>query len=486
MSQVDYALAEWRGSPNFWQGGDGNKYVVVHATASGAQEYVPDFSNPASQKSTNYAVAKDGHVVQYVREVDSAWGNCCATGNSPFDHNYNYNKNSISIENEKWSSDNSEPLAPGQYQSLLALVRDICKRQNIPMVHGTPAQPGIIFHHDLDPVNRARCPGTFPYDTFFQDLAGGGGIPVSVKLNPKGEVADFVDVSQMEPNESEFACGFFAVGECKFAGLPGHGPAGTAEQLDQWADSQGGATTGGVSIQDMHNLFHAADLHYWDTDISPATNQSHDLATIKAALQHGYPVVATVAETSVFDMDLNGNPYAPNWTPSGNHIFTYTGIASDGNLLVHDTASIVGGIFGKIASQPRRYRASSIENHWASIVQLPWLPSIPSGDPTTWPPTGGPPVQPTPNPNQQKQFQDIWNSTASLFGGTAPSYTTGIANEWNLHMLKYFIGPPLTPEFHTVDWSGQDIIVQLFLNGMCQYVLNKGGRWWLDDKEVTM
>jgi len=95
-------------------------------------------------------------------------------------------------------------------------------------------------------------------------------------------------------------------------------------------------------------------------------------------------------------------------------------------------------------------------------------------------------VQPTPNPNQQKQFQDIWNSTASLFGGTAPSYTTGIANEWNLHMLKYFIGPPLTPEFHTVDWSGQDIIVQLFLNGMCQYVLNKGGRWWLDDKEVTM
>ncbi|GAC1349324.1 MAG: hypothetical protein NVSMB27_21380 [Ktedonobacteraceae bacterium] len=214
-----------------------------------------------------------------------------------------------------------------------------------------------------------------------------------VQLNSKREVADFVDVSQMEPGESEFACGFFSVSECKFAGEPGKGPKGFPEDVDKWADSQGGAATGGVSIDDMHNLLHAAGLHYWDTDIAPNSQQSHDIAVIKAALEHGYPVVATVAETSVFDLDLNGNPYSPNWTPSGNHVFVFTGIASDGNLLVHDNAAIQGGIFGKVAPQPRHYQASSLENHWASIVQLPWLPPIESGDPLSWKGTTQPPPQ---------------------------------------------------------------------------------------------
>jgi hypothetical protein len=97
-------------------------------------------------------------------------------------------------------------------------------------------------------------------------------------------------------------------------------------------------------------------------------------------------------------------------------------------------------------------------------------------------------TQPAPagNTNQQKQFQDIWNASAVLLGGTAPSYTSGIANEWkNKYMPKYFVGPPVTPEFHTIDWAGRDIIVQLFLNGVCQYTLNVGGRWWLGDKEIT-
>jgi N-acetyl-anhydromuramyl-L-alanine amidase AmpD len=502
MSTGDYAKAQWLPSPNFWAGGDGNAYVVIHATASGGPQTgyqlatSTEFTDGKS-KSVHYINDVDGNVYQIVREADSAWGNCCTAGTSPFVNapgkptGYNWNRCTISIENVKHSSDNSEPLTTAQYQSLLALVRDICQRQKIPLSYGTPAQPGIIFHHDLDPINKARCPGTFPYDTFLSDLKGGAQ-PMPVVLNSKGEVADFVDVSQMEPNESEMACGYFAAGECKFAGPPGKGPTGTPEQLDQWADAQGGLNTEGVSIEDMHNLFKAAGLHYWDTDIAPGTQQSHDIATIKAALQHGYPVVGTVAETSVFDMDLNGNPYAPNWTPTGNHVFTYTGIAPDGNLLVHDTAAITGGIFGKVSRQPRRYRASSIENHWASIVQLPWLPPIPNGDPLSWQPVGGnvptPAPQPAPagNTNQQKQFQDIWNASAVLLGGTAPSYTSGIANEWkNKYMPKYFVGPPVTPEFHTIDWAGRDIIVQLFLNGVCQYTLNVGGRWWLGDKEIT-
>ena len=38
-----------------------------------------------------------------------------------------------------------------------------------------------------------------------------------IKLNARGEVADFQDASQFEPNKSEFECGEFAAAIVKFA-----------------------------------------------------------------------------------------------------------------------------------------------------------------------------------------------------------------------------------------------------------------------------
>ena len=38
-----------------------------------------------------------------------------------------------------------------------------------------------------------------------------------IKLNARGEIADFQDASQFEPNESEFECGGFAAAIVKFA-----------------------------------------------------------------------------------------------------------------------------------------------------------------------------------------------------------------------------------------------------------------------------
>src|SRR6478609_6149482 len=129
MSPPDYPLAIWLPSPNFWPGGDGNQLIVVHATASGGVQTGrqlatgQEFTDPNAQNaaSVHYINDIDGTVYQIVRENDSAWGNCCATGASPFDHVYNWNKKSISIENVKYSNDNSEPLTPVQYLSLVAL-----------------------------------------------------------------------------------------------------------------------------------------------------------------------------------------------------------------------------------------------------------------------------------------------------------------------------------------------------------------------------
>lgn len=339
-----------------------------------------------------------------------------------------------------------------------------------------------------------------------------------VILNEAGMVANFVPVSQFEPNETEFACGFFGGSSLRSATPPNMPTKDSSETVDIWADEQYKAVygsfdasqSGGISIDELHIVLHNAGLHYWDiTAIAPGSAQSSDIANIKAALSAGYPMIATVVEASVRDLTGDipaGNPY--EWNPVCNnnscptHVIVYVGIASDGNLLAIDYANVVGPLQGSntVRPWPRKYDIGCIDNTYGCMVQLvgpdpnnPWLKPIPSGDPTSWP--GGfngqnflspmPPLQPPINNNQLKQFQDIWNSTAGLFGGTSPSSTTGIASEWQTkYMTKFFIGPPLTKEIQTVDWNGQSIVIQVFTNGMAQWI-NGAGRWWIEDKEVT-
>ena len=71
-----------------------------------------------------------------------------------------------------------------------------------------------------------------------------------IKLNVHGEVADFQDASQFEPNESEFA------------GHPGRGATGTQKEVDQVADAfytkyigpNVESDTQGTSIEIMHHI----------------------------------------------------------------------------------------------------------------------------------------------------------------------------------------------------------------------------------------
>ncbi len=347
--------------------------------------------------------------------------------------------------------------------------------------------------------------------------AAKGDKPVPVILNKAGMVANFVPVSQFEPNETEFACGFFGGSSLRSATPPNMPTKDSGETVDTWADGQYKAVygsfdasqSGGISIDELHIVLHNAGLHYWDiTAIAPGSTQSSDIANIKAALSAGYPMIATVVEASVRDLTGDipaGNPY--EWNPVCNnnscptHVIVYVGIASDGNLLAIDYANVVGPLQGSntVRPWPRKYDIGCIDNTYGCMVQLvgpdpnnPWLKPIPSGDPTSWPEgfngqnflSPMPPLQPPIN-NQLKQFQDIWNSTAGLFGGTSPSSTTGIASEWQTkYMTKFFIGPPLTKEIQTVDWNGQSIVIQVFTNGMAQWI-NGAGRWWIEDKEVT-
>jgi len=289
-------------------------------------------------------------------------------------------------------------------------------------------------------------------------------------VNGQGLIAQFPTVTEFQPGFTEFSCGAFATAVCVYAaqnGVPFHP---NVSALIAWAEAEYAKTAGdngpgntvGASIDDMHTyLKDSGVLHWWDIDaISSASVQSHDIAEIKAALQHGYPVIATVSEQSVFDIVLAKNPYW--WGPTGNHIFVYAGIANDGNLFVIDTANVQQGD-GNLQTpktpqiQPRWYDASKLDNQWATIVKMPWLPPIPNGDPLSWPPYQAPE-----NKNMNKQFADVWS--ANTVGAPA---NTGI---YNLALTAFQNGKmsaalPVTKEFSTVDWNGNAILYQCFSNG---------------------
>jgi hypothetical protein len=315
--------------------------------------------------------------------------------------------------------------------------------------------------------------------------------------NDKGAVFNAVQVSQFQPQHSEFECGAFTTAITNFSAPPTELASYPTSDIISWAESQYASTAGnngpsneqGATIDNMHQYFVAThgNLHWWDTSISVNSNQDSDLATIRAALAQGYPVIATVSESSVFDMDLGRNPYW--WGPAGTHILVWVGVSSDGNLLAYDVANVIEGDGNlqtpkAVQPWPRRYRASSIDNQWASIIKLPWLPSIPSNDPTSWPPYTGstnlshPPIGGTQltdnsflNTAAGQQAKDTWNSTASMFGGTAPRFDSGIALAWQAEYAKNNrYGPPLSQEYTSMTWQGGSIVAQNFAHGWCE--------WW--------
>ena len=180
-------------------------------------------------------------------------------------------------------------------------------------------------------------------------------------------VAQYQTVSQFEPDESAFECGPFAVALNKFAGR--NGPTGSPEDIDQLADrlwqKYGGGQ--GIGMQQLFDMMHDVGLHY-QTIGSTELHFQVDQLTPAVAMQwlhKGYPVICSVAETSVYDLDLRDTPY--HWTPTGYHIITLAGISEDGNFLVSDPASVP-------ANQrpfPRRYLASRLAFVTMVAVILP-------------------------------------------------------------------------------------------------------------------
>lgn len=171
---VDYKGAIWSPNSNFFPNTGKKSFLILHATAGGssAQEiasYFQGTQGTPNPVSSHYIVGKDGTVVQTINEKDGAYGNG-VVNNPNWTGNPNYY--TISIEHVKSTSDNSEPLTPAQQAASFALIKDICQRNGIGM-HEADDTTGITSHAAIDPINRSRCPGTYPWDALWSYLNGG-------------------------------------------------------------------------------------------------------------------------------------------------------------------------------------------------------------------------------------------------------------------------------------------------------------------------
>lgn len=160
---------------NFDVGRGGRKplFIVIHvvglpgitaeaALGKASQKGLGHFSNPNSEVSSHYVVKKDGTIWRFLKETDTAWANGQIGKNFPtaniaamyYKLGISLNQVSISIENE--GSEYAD-IPEAQYKANAELVRDICKRWQIPLdrLH-------VIGHREIKDTK--VCPGKISVD----------------------------------------------------------------------------------------------------------------------------------------------------------------------------------------------------------------------------------------------------------------------------------------------------------------------------------
>jgi len=193
---IDEALDGHYGAKANSRQGHAPKYLVLHGTAGGSSALAIDnfFTNGLDsngqpvQASAHVIIDQQGVVIQGISLDMAAWANCCLAGNHASWLNTAINQNlyTCSIEHVKAHDDNSDVLTSVQAQKSFQVIQCICDAYGIPKRAGD-ANGGIVSHADLDTVNRARCPGLYPWDALWTYLKGGttGTIPQGWKDDGK-------------------------------------------------------------------------------------------------------------------------------------------------------------------------------------------------------------------------------------------------------------------------------------------------------------
>lgn len=208
-NSAEYPGALWIPSPHFGYGeGATNQntctWIICHGTAgfTTAQDvgYFFQINNPPT--SVHYVVGQDGTVVQCVQERNAAWGNgAVTTGHAPWwNPNNNPNLHTISIEHVKPDPTNQIPLTQAQQEASFKLIAYLCHKYNIP-ARAADANGGITGHFSIDPVNRAFCPGTYPWDALWTYLNQG---PTMLTIQEVSNYYEEVDAAHWKCKQTGF------------------------------------------------------------------------------------------------------------------------------------------------------------------------------------------------------------------------------------------------------------------------------------------
>ncbi|MDD1678749.1 MAG: N-acetylmuramoyl-L-alanine amidase [Methanomicrobiales archaeon] len=138
--------------------------IVIHVTEGDAASVVAWFSDPAADVSAHYMVRKDGAVVQFVDEGDTAWHagrvHGCTASLVLERMPANPNGYSIGIEHE---GDGTHELTTEQRAASVALIRDIANRHGIPL-----DRTHIVGHREI--YDFKTCPGAIDVDVLVAEV----------------------------------------------------------------------------------------------------------------------------------------------------------------------------------------------------------------------------------------------------------------------------------------------------------------------------
>ena len=146
------------------------------------------FSKYSRQTSSNYGIGSDGRIALYVNESDRSW----CTSNRANDHR----AVTIEVANDG-GAETGWHVSDKAYASLINLVTDICRRNNIPELRWK-ADKNLIGQVDKQNMTAHRwfavkaCPGDYLYNSF-------SSIAEEVNKRLKGETSKPATEDKVEP-----------------------------------------------------------------------------------------------------------------------------------------------------------------------------------------------------------------------------------------------------------------------------------------------
>lgn len=153
--------------------------VVVHVMEGTMAGTLEHFNHEPTDASAHYGISRTGEIVRYVDEDDTAFhAGVVDRPSAPIiieRKGHNPNSFSIGIEHE---GTGREELTAAQRTASVELIRDICKRRNIPMT-----RRHILAHREIRASK--SCPGKIDVDALVRDVAGVVATPTLVDRTPR-------------------------------------------------------------------------------------------------------------------------------------------------------------------------------------------------------------------------------------------------------------------------------------------------------------